>query len=74
MKCNVIWTKKNVSWIFQQMMNNTFSKYSFILVYIDDILIFFSYSFEEHVQHLELVFKELISHGLIVSKKVTKSI
>lgn len=56
------------------MMNNTFSKYSFILVYIDDILIFFSYSFEEHVQHLELVFKELISHGLIVSKKVTKSI
>ena len=56
------------------MMNNTFSKYSFILVYIDDILIFFPHSFEEHVQHLELVFEELISHGLIVSKKVTKSI
>ena len=32
---------KNAPHIFQRMMDKIFSKYSFILVYIDDILFFF---------------------------------
>ena len=31
---------KNAPQIFQRMMDNIFGKYSFILVYIDDILVF----------------------------------
>ena len=31
---------KNALHIFQRMMDNIFGKYSFILVYIDDILVF----------------------------------
>ena len=53
-------------------MDNIFRKYSFVLVYIDDILVF-SYTFQEHIKHLELIFEKLISHGLIiVSKKKLK--
>ena len=63
--------KKNAPQIFQQMMDNIFDKYSFFLVYIDDILVF-SYTFQEHIKHLELIFEKLISHGLIVSKKKLK--
>ena len=48
-----------------------FSKYSFILVYIDDILVF-SKTFHEHIKHLELVFEELINNGLVVSRKKIK--
>ena len=46
---------KNAPQIFQRMMGKIFSKYSFILVYIDDILVF-SKTFHEHIKHLELVF------------------
>ena len=53
------------------MMDNIFGKYSFVLVYIDDILVF-SYTLQEHIKHLEFVFEKLISHGLIVSKKKLK--
>ena len=53
------------------MMNNIFGKYSFVLVYIDDILVF-SYTLQEHIKHLELIFEKLISHGIIVSKKKLK--
>ena len=62
---------KNVPHIFQQMMENIFGKYSFVLVSIDDILVF-SQTFQEHLKHLELIFEKLISHGLIVSKKKLK--
>ena len=46
MECNAIWTKKKAPQIFQRMMDNIFSKYSFVLVYIDDILVF-SYTFQD---------------------------
>ena len=59
---------KNAPQIFQRMMDRIFGKYSFILVYIDDILVF-SKTFHEHIKHLELVFEELINYGLIVSRK-----
>ena len=62
---------KNAPWIFQRMMDRIFSKYSFILVYIDDILVF-SKTFHEHIKHLELVFEELINNGLVVSRKKMK--
>ena len=48
---------KNVPHIFQRMMGNIFGKYSFVLVYIDDILVF-SYTFQEHIKHLELIFEK----------------
>ena len=52
---------KNAPQIFQRMMDRIFSKYSFILVYIDDILVF-SKTFHEHIKHLELVFEELTNN------------
>ena len=52
-------------------MDKIFSKYSFILVYIDDILVF-SKTFHEHIKHLELVFEELINNRLVVSTKKIK--
>ena len=57
--------------IFQRMMDNIFGKYSFVLVYIDDILVF-SYIIQEHIKNLEFIFENLMSHGLIVSKKKLK--
>ena len=68
---NAIWTKKNAPWIFQQMMDNIFGKYSFVIVYIDDILVF-SYTLQEHIKHLEFVFEKLNSHGFMVNKKKLK--
>ena len=53
------------------MIDNIFGKYSFVLVYIDNILVF-SYTLQEHIKHLEFIFEKLISHGLIVSKKKLK--
>ena len=41
--------------IFQRMADNIFGKYYFVLVYIDDILVF-SYTLQEHIKHLELIF------------------
>ena len=41
---------KNAPHIFQRMMDRIFSKYSFIVVYIDDILVF-SKTFHEHIKH-----------------------
>ena len=52
-------------------MDRILSKYFFILVYINDILVF-SKTFHEHIKHLELVSKELIDNGLVVSRKKIK--
>ena len=57
--------------IFQRMMDRIFSKYSFVLVYINDILTF-SQTFQEHIKHLKLVFEELINNELVVSRKKIK--
>ena len=48
---------KNAPQIFQWMIDNIFGKYSFVLVYIDDILVF-SYTFQEHIEHLKLIFEK----------------
>ena len=48
--------------IFQWMMDNIFDKYSFVFLYIDDILVS-SYTFQEHIKHLEFIFEKLINRG-----------
>ncbi len=50
---------------FQNIMNNIFRDYlnDFVLVYLDDILIF-SRSPEEHLRHLELVLRKLEEYKL----------
>ena len=60
---------KNAHSIFQRKMENIFNKHSkFIIVYIDDILVF-SKNKREHRGHLQILFSEFIKHGLIVNKK-----
>ena len=62
---------KNVPRLFQGRMDNIFGKYSFVILYIDDILVF-SYTIQKHIKHLEFIFEKLITHGLIVRKKKLK--
>ncbi|PKA60956.1 hypothetical protein AXF42_Ash019945 [Apostasia shenzhenica] len=59
---------KNAPQIFQKWMNLIFSPYNkFILVYIDDILVFSS-TYEEHIQHLEIAKELFIKHSIILGK------
>ena len=48
---------------FQRAMNHIFRDLSFVIVYIDDILIL-SESEEEHMEHLKLVFERLSDYNL----------
>ena len=60
---------KNAPQIFQNKMDTIFKKHSdFCIVYIDDILVF-SNNKQEHRNHLQIVFKEFINQGLIISSK-----
>jgi hypothetical protein len=54
---------------FQRLMNKVLSKEigRFVVVYLDDINIY-SKSFEEHLEHLEIVFKRLRQAGLKLGK------
>jgi hypothetical protein len=40
----------------------------FVLVYIDDLLIF-SKTYKEHIAHLDVFFRKVEQNGLILSKK-----
>lgn len=60
---------KNAPALFQRKMQNIFNEnQAFILVYIDDLLIF-SKTYKEHIAHLETFFRKVEQHGLILSKK-----
>ena len=60
---------KNTPALFQRKMQNIFNEnQAFILVYIDDLLIF-SKTYKEHIAHLETFFRKVEQHGLILSKK-----
>jgi hypothetical protein len=52
---------------FQKRMDDIFRHLSFVIVYIDDLLIC-SKDLKQHVQHLEQVYDLLYSHGLVLSK------
>jgi hypothetical protein len=60
---------KNTPSLFQRKMQNIFNEnQEFILVYIDDLLIFSKY-YKEHIAHLEIFFRKVEQHGLILSKR-----
>eukprot|EP00834_Sanchytrium_tribonematis_P008014 NODE_833_length_3618_cov_0.950270.p2 type:complete len:129 gc:universal NODE_833_length_3618_cov_0.950270:1671-1285(-) len=52
---------------FQELMTSLIDHLSYVLVYIDDILIF-SHNLEQHLFHLETVFKILRQNDLILKK------
>ena len=59
---------KNAPSEFQNIMNDIFNPYSdFIIVYIDDILVF-SKTIESHFKHLYLFEKIIIKNGVVISK------
>ena len=53
---------------FQKLMNEFFSCFSQVFVYLDDIIIM-SFSLENHQKLLNLVFKRLEEHGLVMNAK-----
>ena len=60
---------KNAPALFQRKMQNIFNdNQEFVLVYIDDLLIF-SKTYKDHIAHLELFFRKVEQNGLILSKK-----
>jgi hypothetical protein len=68
MACNAI-RSKNAPTLFQRKMQNIFNEnQEFVLVYIDDLLIF-SKTYKEHVAHLDVFFRKVEQNGLILSKK-----
>jgi hypothetical protein len=58
----------NTPFIFMRLMNEVFSDYlgKFIVIYLDDILIFSSIK-EEHLKHLQLVLKRLSDAKLTIN-------
>ena len=59
---------KNAPSVFQRKMNNIFrDNHSFVVVYIDDILVF-SKNKKKHIGHLQIVFKKFGEHNIIISK------
>ncbi|XP_073035244.1 uncharacterized protein [Primulina eburnea] len=64
---------KNAPATFQSTMNEVFRPYlrKFVLVFFDDVLIY-SKNLEEHVHHVEAVFKLLQQHQLVLNRKKCK--
>src|SRR6266498_2615833 len=58
---------------FQRLMNQVLRKYlgKFVLVYLDDIIIY-SKTFEEHKEHVKLIFKALRAASLMMKPKKCK--
>src|SRR6266498_4312390 len=63
----------NVPATFQRLMNQVLRKYlgKFVLVYLDDIIIY-SKTFEEHKEHVKLVFEALRAASLMIKPKKCK--
>ena len=58
---------KNAGQDFQRMMDAILGDLPFCFVYLDDVLVF-SHSPEEHLEHLEVIFKILSDNGLVVNR------
>ena len=59
---------KNAPSEFQKIMNDIFNPFSkFIIVYIDDVLVF-SISIDQHFKHLRVFFNVIKENGLVLSK------
>jgi hypothetical protein len=58
---------KNAPFEFQKRMDDIFSHLSFVIVYIDDLLIC-SLDIKSHITHLRIVYDHLFKHGLVLSK------
>ena len=56
---------RNAGATFQRLMDTIFGKLPFVVVYVDDILIF-SRSLKEHLRHIRRVLQLLRENGLIV--------
>jgi hypothetical protein len=60
---------KNAPALFQRKMHIFFNEnQEFVLVYIDDLLIF-SKMYKEHIAHLDMFFRKVEQNDLILSKK-----
>ena len=63
---------KNAPSEFQRIMNEIFNPYGgFMIVYIDDVLIF-SESLEKHWKHLRVFYNKVKENGLVVSARKIK--
>jgi hypothetical protein len=61
---------KNALALFQRKMQKFFNEnQEFVLVYIDDLLIFLK-TYKEHISHLDMFFRKVEQNGLILSKKI----
>ena len=59
---------KNAPSIFQRQRDQRFKKYdNFCSVYVDDILVH-SKNKNEHRKHLEIILKEFIDNGIVISR------
>jgi hypothetical protein len=56
---------------FQKRMEDIFKPLTFVLVYIDDLLVF-SRDVNEHKKHLEEFHSFVFKHGLVLSKSPDK--
>jgi hypothetical protein len=60
---------KNAPALFQRKIQNIFNEnQKFVLVYIDDLLIF-SITYKEHIAQLDIFFRKVEQNDLILSKK-----
>ena len=65
---------KNASFEFQDIMNDSFnSHFQFIIVYINDVLVF-SNSLEKHFVHLKKFFKVIKANGMTCSAPKNETI
>ena len=64
---------KNVSAIFQQLINNTVREYldKFVITYLNDILIY-SDTLKKHQQHMPKVLEKLNEKALYIKKKKSR--
>jgi hypothetical protein len=67
MACNAIKSKKCTRAISKKNANFFNENQEFVLVYIDDLLIF-SKMYKEHIAHLDMLLRKVEQNGLILSK------